>query len=194
MVENRIKKACLLTTRLGQWRSKQIPFFLAMTAEKRLSIAVTDREAMVHRSHSIEKRWSIAATDREVMVHGSHRPTSDEAMVHRSHRPTSDEAMVHRSHRPTSDEAMVHRGHRPTSDDPSQPLTEKRWSIAATALAGCATAKTAEATGRYLLEIDRSNDQSSDRGQILLSIVFIIPHSVHRLLEWLFLSFTLVVF
>ena len=58
-------------------------------------------------------------------------------------------------------------------------------------LAGCATAsttaKTAKATeqttGRYLLEIDRSNDQSSDRGQILLSIVFIIPHSVHRSLE-----------
>ena len=58
-------------------------------------------------------------------------------------------------------------------------------------LAGCATAsttaKTAEATvqttGRYLLEIDRSNDQSSDRGQILLSIVFIIPHSVRRSLE-----------
>ena len=69
-------------------------------------------------------------------------------------------------------------------------------------LAGCATAsmteKTAEATeqttGRYVLEIDRSNDQSSDRGQILPSIVFIIPHSVHRSLEWLFLSFTLVVF
>ena len=58
-------------------------------------------------------------------------------------------------------------------------------------LAGCATAsmteKTAEATeqttGRYVLEIDRSNDQSSDRGQILPSIVFIIPHSVHRSLE-----------
>ena len=54
-------------------------------------------------------------------------------------------------------------------------------------LAGCATAsttaKTAEATGRYLLEIDRSNDQSSNRGKILLSIVFIIPHSVHRSLE-----------
>ena len=73
------------------------------------------------------------------------------------------------------------------------------WSIMLfESLAGCATAKTAEATeqttGRYLLEIDRSNDQSSDRGQILLSIVFIIPHSVHRSLEWLFLSFTLVVF
>ena len=41
------------------------------------------------------------------------------------------------------------------------------WVPLAITLAGCATAsttaKTAEATGRYPVEIDRSNDQSSDR-------------------------------
>ena len=62
---------------------------------------------------------------------------------------------------------------------------EDDWPLQALAVCATAstTANTAEATeqttGRYLLEIDRSNDQSSDRGQILLSIVFIISHSVH---------------
>ena len=73
----------------------------------------------------------------------------------------------------------------------SQKSIQMRWFYVSSCLypSRSCDRKTAEPTDRYPLEIHRLNDRSN-----LPSIIFIIPHTAHRSLEWPFLRFRLVVF